>query len=191
MIRLLFSVKSLDFVKFKAKGHENIGSTLSHLCQTCFSQVQSASQINYMNNGSKWRQERENCLQLVNDTEKLSRNYCPLTKNFYVILLQSQFRQSGMSVIFIGLRKLHCMFLKKRQIIGYFSVIFSHFDNTFCLMLRQLRCALLIQTRVSQFHASAQWTKVGILGRLNIWRSYVCYISCSIFRFLVKYVWNF
>ena len=156
MIRLLFSVKSLDFVNFKAKGHENLGSTLSYLCQTCFSQVQSASQINYMNNGSKWRQERENCLQLVNDTEKLSRNYCPLTKNFYVILLQSQFRQSGMSVIFIGLRKLHCMFLKKRQNSGYFSVIFSHFDNTFCLMLRQLRCALLIQTRVSQFHASAQ-----------------------------------
>ena len=156
MIRLLFSVKSLDFVKFKAKGHKNLGSTLSYLCQTCFSQVQSASQINYMNNGSKWRQERENCLQLVNDTEKLSRNYCPLTKNFYVILLQSQFRQSGMSVIFIGLRKLHCMFLKKRQIPRYFSMIFSHFDNTFCLMLRQLRCALLIQTRVSQFHASAQ-----------------------------------
>ena len=126
MIRLLFSVKSLDFVKFKAKGHENLGSTLSYLCQTCFSQVQSASQINYMNNGSKWRQERENCLQLVNDTEKLSRNYCPLTKNFYVILLQSQFRQSGMSVIFIGLRKLHWHFLKNARIQGssqWFSAI--------------------------------------------------------------------
>ena len=58
--------------------------------------------------------------------KKLSRNYCPLTKNFYVILLQSQFRQSGMSVIFIGLRKLHWHFLKNARIQGssqWFSAI--------------------------------------------------------------------
>ena len=53
--------------------------------------------------------------------KKLSRNYCPLTKNFYVILLQSQFRQSGMSVIFIGLRKLHWHFLKNARIQGTFQ----------------------------------------------------------------------
>ena len=173
MIRLLFSVKSLDFVKFKAKGHENLGSTLSYLCQTCFSQVQSASQINYMNNGSKWRQERENCLQLVNDTEKTFAKLLSSHEKLLCYFVAKPISAIWHECYIYRSKKVALAFLKKRQNSGLFSVIFSHFDNTFCLMLRQLRCALLIQTRVSQFHASAQWTKVEILGRLYIWRSYV------------------
>jgi hypothetical protein len=87
-------------------------------------------------------------------------------------------------------KKVAWAFLKKRQNSGHFSVIFSHFDNTFCLMLRQLRCALLIQTRVSQFHASAQWTKVGILGRLDIYDVVmnVCCISFLKHVSIVNYI---
>ena len=156
LIRLLFSVKSLDFVKFKAKGHENLGSTLSYLCQTCFSQVQSASQINYMNNGSKWRQERENCLQLVNDTEKTFAKLLSSHEKLLCYFVAKPISAIWHECYIYRSKKVALAFLKKRQNSGRFSVIFSRFDNTFCLMLRQLRCALLIQTRVSQFHASAQ-----------------------------------
>ena len=67
-----------------------------------------ASRKRKLSSTSQWH--RKTFAKLLSSHEKL---LC-----YFVAI---QFRQSGMSVIFIGLRKLHRMFFKKRQILNTFQ----------------------------------------------------------------------